>query len=224
MRILLANHVPFQGASSGSRFESLAHGLLSAGHQVRCLIIDAQQRADDALCVRRIVSRQGDESADLPFDFPSFEEHPLSRQKFQELTDEQLTAYRDVLRQALDAEVEAFDPHVIHSHDIWILGHLALEAGTPYVLTTSGQEFAICRLDPRFRRYAEEAAENAGRIVADDEATRREAIALFGDLDGRIVTQPAVGSAPGAAAAQWLAGLYRDVRQERFGDLPDREQ
>lgn len=221
MRILLANHVPFQGASSGLHVERLAQSLLSAGHDVRCLIVDAQARADDIVPVRRVVSRQGDAAADLPFDFPNFEGHPLSRQTFQALTDQQLLGYRDVLRQALDAEVEAFDPHVIHAHDIWILGHLALEAGAPYLLTTSGQEFAVCRLDPRFRRYAEEAAENAGRIIAADDALRREVIALFGELEGRVVTQPAVCSAPGTAAVEWLGGLYREVRCERFGSLPE---
>ena len=182
MRILLANHTPFHG--SGAKLEALARSLLSAGHQVRCLIVDDRPRNDDAVPVRRVVSREGDAEADLPFDFPSFEEHPLSRLTFQQLTDEQLSRYRDVLRQAMDAEVAAFDPDVIHAQDIWIMGHLALEAGAPYVLTTSGQEFPACRFDARFRRCVEEAAENAGRILAADEATRREVIAMFGELDG----------------------------------------
>jgi hypothetical protein len=219
MRILLANHTPFHG--SGAKVEALARSLASAGHQVRCLIVDDRARSDDAVPVRRVVSRAGDAAADLPFDFPSFDEHPLSSQTFQQLTDKQLACYRDVLRQAMDAEVAGFDPDVIHAQDIWVMGHLALEAGAPYVLTTSGREFAACRLDPRFRCWVEETAENAGRILAADEATRREVIRLFGDLDGRILTQPNDDRASAAGAAEWLGGVYRDVRQERFGTLPE---
>jgi len=127
------------------------------------------------------------------------------------------------LRQALDAEIDAFDPHIVHVQPIWVLAHLALEAGAPYVLTASGAELPVYRLDPRFRRLAEEAAENAGRIVATSESARAETIAAFGDLDDRVVTLPpelAAGNASPAVMAQWLVEIYRQVSNDRFGDRP----
>jgi hypothetical protein len=220
MRILLANQVPFQGSDSGRQTDALAQSLLAAGHEVRCLIVDSQVRHDDAVPTRRVVCRQHDSTADLPFDFPVFEPYPLSGQTFARISAEQLAVYRDALRQAMDAEVESFNPHVIHAQDIWILGHLALEAGAPYVLSTAGREFAACRLSLQVQRYAEEAAENAGRIIAGDEVLRRGVEQLFGELDGRVVTAP-TGAAAGLADIQWLGNLYREVVTERFGAVPE---
>ncbi len=178
-------------------------------------------RNDDAVPVRRIVSRVGDAAANSPFDFPSFDEHPFSSQTFQQLTDNQLACYRDVLRQAMDAEVAGFDPDVIHVQDIWVMGHLVRGRGPVCPDDVRARVPVACRLDSRFRRWVEETAENAGRILAADEATRREVIALFGELDGRVLTPPSDYRASAAGAAQWLGGVYRDVRQERFGTLPE---
>ena len=149
---------------------------------------------------------------------------PADAQAFLQLSDPQLAAYRDVLRQALDAEIDAFDPHIVHVQPIWVLAHLALEAGAPYVLTASGVELPVYRLDPRFRRLTEEAAENAGRIIATSEAVRLEMIAAFGDLDGRVVTMPAELAEPlesGAEAVRWLIEIYRRVLIDRFGACPE---
>ena len=39
----------------------------------------------------------------------------------------------------------------------------------------------------------------------------REVIDMFGELDGRVVTQPNDYRASAAGAAQWLGGVYREV-------------
>lgn len=154
-------------------------------------------------------------------------------------SDRDLLAYRAVLRQALDAEIEAFDPHIVHAQPIGVLAHLALEAGAAYVLTASGDELPVDRLDPRVQRFTIEAAENAGRIVAVSDAVRTAMIAAFGDLDGRIVllaadfaaadstamqlaaSAPALRADTQAEAASWLVQLYRQVLTDRFGYCPE---
>lgn len=218
MRILLASQAPFEAADGGWRLVDLARGLSSAGHEVQCVVVDREFRSGDAVPVRRVVCRSGDATADLPFDVPGFGPPRPGGQTFADLTDRQLADYRDVLRMALDFEIAAFDPHVVHAHHIWILGHLALEAGAPYVLSTSGTELPIYRIDTRFRRYAEEAAENAGRILATSDAVRQDVLATFGDLDGRVVAMPPeLASGSPSQAAAWLGPIYRDVLADRFG-------
>ncbi|HUY91982.1 MAG TPA: glycosyltransferase family 4 protein [Pirellulales bacterium] len=146
-----------------------------------------------------------------------------------QLSDQELTAYRDVLRQALDAEIDAFDPHIVHAQPIGILAHLALEAGVAYLLTASGMELPVDRLDPRLQRFTVQAAENASRIVAVSDAVRAAMIAAFGDLDGRIITMAPALAAPELAftaetqaeAALWLTQLYRQVLTDRFGFCPE---
>ena len=217
MRILLINQSLLDqglldGVECGLPFDALSEALIAAGHEVRRLSFGGQiADADRGAPAARLA---GNPAAALP---------SPGAQAFDGFSDRQLAAARDALRQALDAEIDAFDPHIVHVQPIWVLAHLALEAGAPYVLTASGAELPVYRIDPRFRRFAEEAAENAGRIVATSEPARAETIAAFGDLDDRVVTMPpelAERSAAPAAMAQWLAAIYRQVSSDRFGDRP----
>lgn len=128
--------------------------------------------------------------------------------------DEQIHDYRNRLRAALDRMVESFNPDFIHVQHLWIPAHLALETGVPYVVSTWGNELPLYRAGPRFRVYVEQAAENAGRIIAGDESTRRDLIATLGDLEGRVIVFPDATDSP----LQWLWQLGRDVIAQRRGE------
>lgn len=205
MRVLLTNHVPLHGSVTGTYTHDLAVGLQRAGHEVRVLVLDdragrAERESglgragdDEPFAVRRVVCKPGDAAADLPFAFPCFTAHPRSSQSFYALSDEQIARYRDVLRRCLDEEISAFDPQVVHAQHIGLLGHLALEAGVPYVLSATGSDLLAYAADERYRRFAEEAAENAGRILAHSNDTRRQVLATFDVPEERVETlYPAV--------------------------------
>ena len=221
MRVLLTNHVPLDGSASGYYTHDLAVGLQQAGHDVRVLVLDdhaekpgretGEERVGDELFpVRRVMCKPGDAGADLPFAFPCFISHPRSDQSFYTLSDEQIARYRDVLRRHLDEEINAFDPQVVHAQHIWILGHLALEAGVPYVLSATGSELLGYAADERYRRFAEEAAENAGRILAPSDDTRRRVLATFDVPDERVETlYPAIDLRLFAAPPPRAASLAR---------------
>jgi glycosyltransferase involved in cell wall biosynthesis len=188
MRVLLANHFPLHGSGTGTYTHDLAVGLQRAGHEVRVLVVDERATGDDPFPVRRIVCRPGDVAADLPFAFPCFTSHPQSSQSFDTLSDEQIAQYRQVLRRHFDDEISEFDPHIVHAQHIWIMGHLALEAGVPYVLSAQGTDLLGHAADARYRRFAEEAAENAGRILAASEFVRRQVLATFDVPERRVET------------------------------------
>lgn len=188
MRVLLTNHFPFHGSGTGTYTLDLARGLLRAGHEVRALIVDRQATGSETFPVRRVVCRAGDPTADLPFDFPCFTSHPLSQQTFYELNDRQVAAYRETTRRLLDQEVEQFDPQIIHAQHIWMQGHLALETGVPYVLSAQGTDLMGYRHDARFRPLAQQAAENAGCILAASDFIRQEVVATFERVAERTET------------------------------------
>ncbi len=129
-----------------------------------------------------------------------------------------IDAYRSRLRSALDAVVESFNPDLIHAQHLWIPAHLALETGVPYVVSTWAEELPAYRADPRFRIFTEQAAENAGSMVADSEATRREIVAAFGELEGRVIVVPDIDD-----SLEWLWQLYDRVIAQRRGDSACRE-
>lgn len=188
MRVLVTNHFPFHGSGTGTYTLDLADGLIAAGHDVRALIVDRQREGDEPFDVERIACRAGDASADLPFDFPCFTSHPVSHQTFAGLSDAQIHAYLDVQRARLDQVVAEFDPHIIHGQHIWLQGHLALETGVPYVLSAQGTDLMGYRQDARYRAYAEQAAENAGRILAASQYIRDDVLTTFGVSPERVET------------------------------------
>src|SRR5258708_3429874 len=121
MRILFANHVPFDGPEAGPQTRELAVGWREAGESARCLIVDRKEADHDELTVRRVICRRDDPRAELPFDVPCLINQAGDGPTFGDLTDDQLARYREALRRALDAEIAEFNPHVVHVQHIWIL-------------------------------------------------------------------------------------------------------
>jgi hypothetical protein len=189
---------------------------VGAGHDVRLLVVDAHLGAHETATVDAVVCRDGDARADLPFDVPRFTaEGPAARPNFDALSDQQLTMYRDTLRRRLDALVAAFDPQVIHAQHVWVQGQLALETGVPYVLNAWGPELADSGADARYRRLADQAAANAGRILVADRDVQRRVIETFEIEPERVVLMDEALRAAAAAAA--LAAIYQAVLDERSG-------
>ena len=209
MRVLLAHHLPFRYGSIGHATWELARQLRAAGHEVRCLAIDGERQATDDPHVRLIVCRANDPEADLDLDVPDFSADDHAPLAFRSLSDRQLNGYRDVLRRHLDLELGDFDPHIVHAQHLWVFSHLALEAGVPYVVSAHSAEIDGYSADPRFRRLMQEAAENAGRVLADDDRLLAALMATFGDLEGRARLVP--------ASVPELASLYAAIHLERFG-------
>lgn len=227
MRILFLHHFPLQHSPVGRLVEHWVHALAVAGHEPRLLVMD-ENRGGGADAVARVVCRQGDPTADLPFEIPYFSSEALAgKTSFAALADRQLADYRDELRRHLDREIDRFDPQVIHAQHIWVQGQLALESGVPYLLNAWGPELIERAADPRYRALADQAAENAGRILVPDEALLREVTETFEAVDERTLIMPTElhlrGSSPSAAAqataSDGLLRLYQDVLRERFGDL-----
>ena len=140
------------------------------------------------------------------------------------LPNEQFAAYRDGLRQRLDAAVDAFQPHVAHAQQIGIWGQLLVEAGVPYVLTACGRDFTALDFDPRLAELAEQAAENAGRILVSNETLAQEVRRRYPELDDRVIVLPELGIAADSALllgfAAKIQAIYDGVVQERLGRQP----
>jgi Glycosyl transferase 4-like domain len=226
MRVLLTHHFPLSQPETGPLVQRWATALESAGHEVRLLVVDDQHRFGETLTIERVVCGS-DPNADLTFPLPRFST-PMDEQggmAFSALSDVQLAKYRERLRRRLDAQILRFDPHLIHTQHVWLLGQLALETGVPYVMSAWGPELVDSQTDARFGTLAEQAAENAGRILAVDEATKQRVDSLFPAAAERTLLMPEALRLSGpsdsddarATAAGALAKLYRTVLDERFG-------
>jgi hypothetical protein len=133
------------------------------------------------------------------------------------------------MRLRLDGEVADFDPQVIHLQGIGLLGHLALESGVPYLILALGEdleELTVGQDGSTLHTAAQQAVENAGRIVVDSPEARRRVLASFGELDDIVVSEElaTLGSAEnatdpncrtGSASLDWLWNLYREIVTRR---------
>lgn len=213
MRILLTHHFPLEQGVVGQYVADLAQALQADEHDVRVLVIGGPEKRDGFALRSVACSRSGSNFA-LPFDVPWFGIEPEGPLTFEQLSTEQFTTYRDVLRHELDVEVDSFDPQIIHAQHVWLWGQLALETGVPYVLNAWGPEFVSRARDNRYRAIADQAAENAGRIFVPDEHVRREVLDAFEEVALRTVLMPAKVDR-GLVAA--LIHHYQGVLDERFG-------
>ncbi|HVU85994.1 MAG TPA: glycosyltransferase family 4 protein [Pirellulales bacterium] len=220
MRVLIANDGPIGEGTEGERVLSLVIALADTGHAVRAIDFGASDNGSKRIALRRVLCRRDDPQAELPFEPPCFGAADGSRRGFADLTSEQLHALRDTMRQALDQEIADFDPQIVHCQHVWMMGHLALESGVPYVLTAQADEFAELGRDERYGRLAAEAAENAGRVLVATADLAAEVQKQFGDLEGRIIVLPSMREDAQDASPAMLAELldiYNRVLDERWG-------
>jgi hypothetical protein len=213
MRILLTHHFPLGLGTVGCYVAELAQALQAAEHEVRIICVGGPP-IWEGLALRSIAIGQEGSKFALPFSVPWFGVEPNGDLTFEALTHDQLSTYRDVLRHELDVEVDSFDPQVIHAQHVWIWGQLALESGVPYVVNGWGPEFVSRARDDRYRLYADQAAENAGRIFVPDERIRREVLEAFDDVALRTVLMADTVDVDLASA---MAYQYERVLDERFG-------
>ena len=230
MRVLLMNHASLAQSEGGRLVRKWALALAAAGHDPRILVVDDGPSIGDGtegVLVERVICRPGDAAADLPFDLPLFVAPHVAHAQhtYSTLSDQQLTQYRDCLRRRLDSLIDRFDPHVLHAQHIWVLGQLGLESGVPYVLNAWPEELAEYDRDPRYRPLADQAAENAGRILVPDQALARQVIERFDSATDRLLIMPnelvsdATESAEQAKTSESLLVVYQTVLDERFGSL-----
>jgi hypothetical protein len=228
MRVLFTHHFPLNDSAAGRLVQQWTAALTLSGSEVRTLLVDEHRQPSQRPAIERVVCRAGDSAADLAFDVPGFTTSGLSQrvsgQTFLALSNVELAQYRDRLRRKLDAMILEFDPHILHVQHVWVLGQLALETGVPYVLNAWGPELVDAAADPRFRELAEQAAENASRILAVDHATLEQLTGLYDVSEERAQVLPAelaLLDSPlrdeQTAMAEHLRELYQAVLQERFG-------
>ena len=92
---------------------------------------------------------------DLPFPIPGMSDvMPYPSMRFSDLTDRQLSSYRDVFKTAVLEAAARFRPDIIHSNHLWLVTSLArrILPGIPMVATCHGTDLRQMHTCPRFRQ------------------------------------------------------------------------
>ncbi|MBQ9003309.1 MAG: glycosyltransferase [Eggerthellaceae bacterium] len=195
MKVLMINHFPLEGSGSGTYTKNLATQLVKLGHEV-CVILPVNttnipQYEDVRLHPVYFTNTDAAEPEQiegaLPFNFPCFTTHPVSTVAFENLTEEQMGAYLEAFKQAIDEEVRDFAPDVVHGQHVWALPSLAADCGVPLVLTAHGTDLMGYDKWPEMRHFAETAMDACAKVIcisADNEKLVRD---IFPQHAGKIV-------------------------------------
>ena len=190
MKVLIINHFPLDGSGSGTYTRNIAVHLMKKGHEV-CIIMPENTPHFGSIPRANIspVFFSYDEKirGELPFNFPCFTTHPRSTMTFFDLDENQLELYLSAFRRAIKRAVEEFKPDIIHGQHIWLLSWLAIETGVPYVVTAHGTDLMGYQKGNRFRKYADEAALGAKRIITISNDNNKLVRELFPACSDRVV-------------------------------------
>lgn len=183
MRILLMNHFPLQGSGSGVYTINIARALVRKGHEVCIIMPENEELAELETGGVRLHPVYFDSCVDeaLDFDFPCFTTHPRSVTTFYELDDAQMAAYEGAFRAAIEDEIAAFDPDVIHCGHIWVQASYAADYGIPLVITAHGTDLIGFEKSERFREQAKKAFDTASAVIAISKDSAALVEKLFGD-------------------------------------------
>jgi len=186
----MINHFPLDGSGSGTYTRNIAVHLMKKGHEV-CIIMP-ENTADFGSIPRANIfpvffSHDEKVRGELPFNFPCFTTHPRSTMTFFDLDDIQLEMYLAAFRRAIKRAIEEFKPDIIHGQHIWLLSWLAIETGIPYVVTAHGTDLMGYQKGDRFRKYADEAALGAKRIITISNDNNKLVRELFPASSDRVV-------------------------------------
>lgn len=220
LRILLTTPVPLAERPSGQEVLRLARGLVRWGHQIRVLAPDTLQMGENPLIgepfsVRRVVYHPDNPSADLPMRLPRFEPGPDGLD-FCQMTEVQWQCYQEGLRRVFQAELDGFDPQIIHCQYAWTDAALALETGLPYVIHVWGPELEAAQKDSKFQKLVEQTSMGAGRVLTPDSATAYRLPPEARRTPGRVVLPPLYQEDDASLGAR-LTEIYLSVLEAWFG-------
>lgn len=183
MRVLLMNHFPLQGSGSGVYTVNIARALVRKGHEVCIIMPENEVLAELDVDGIRLHPVYFDScSADaLDFDFPCFTTHPRSVMTFYELDNAQVAAYEGAFRAAIEDEIAAFDPDVIHCGHIWLQASYAADYGIPLIITAHGTDLIGFQKSERFREQSRKAFDTADAIITISKDSTALVNKLFGE-------------------------------------------
>jgi hypothetical protein len=146
---------------------------------------------------------------------PCFDPGP-ERVDFCRLSEDQWQSYENRFRQAMQEELQRFDPQVIHCQYAWIHAGLALETGLPYLISVWGPELEAAGRDGRFQGLVEQTTVGAGRLLVPEPSLALRLPAAARRTPARVVVPPLHLEEEASFGAR-MGELYFSVLEAWFG-------
>ena len=109
---------------------------------------------------------------------------------FKDMTEREFTSYIDFLKFRFKEVIEEFQPDVIETEHVWLMGYVLHEMGYAYVVGAHNSDQMGFRYDVRMRLYATTCAQNAKFIFAISDGVKDECLGLYGVPNENVIVIP----------------------------------
>jgi glycosyltransferase involved in cell wall biosynthesis len=109
---------------------------------------------------------------------------------FKDMTETEFKNYIDFLKFRLQKVIQDFQPDVIETEHVWLMGYVLNELGYTYIVGAHNSDQMGFRYDPRMRPYATTCARNAAYIFSISDAVKIDCLELYGVPDEKVIVIP----------------------------------
>lgn len=200
MKILYTITGPW-GTGAATVVDGVVQELLTLGHEVKVVFPDLGLPSPDAdkyygnpelyHIIKFPVAYQG---VDFPT-FPLIVSDPNPRNlknawTFKDMPEKEFTTYIDFLRFRLHKIIQEFQPDVIETEHVWLMGYVLNELGLTYILGAHNSDQMGFRYDSRMRPYATSCAQNASYIFSISDAVKTDCLDLYRVPEEKVIVIP----------------------------------
>ncbi len=194
----MINNFPLTGSGSGVYVQNLTNALINQDHEV-CVIFPENEAFNDSeydyKCHPIYFTKDDGTKPNvnekiLPFNYPCMSTHPRSIFNFRDLTKEQEQQYCDAFENAINEEIQNFEPDIIHCGHIWISAAIASQFDVPLIITCHGTDIQAYEESDRFHHYCEQAVKSCCSIICISDKNEIEAKKYFPAQSGKILKMP----------------------------------
>jgi glycosyltransferase involved in cell wall biosynthesis len=197
MKILLTITGPW-GTGAATVVDGVVHELLIRGHNVKVIFPDLGLPSPDEdkyygnpdlyHIIKFPVNYQGVDFPTFPLIVPDPNPRNLENAwTFKDMSEKEFLCYIEFLKYRLQQVTEDFQPDVIETEHVWLMGYVLSKLGYAYIVGAHNSDQMGFRYDPRMRSYAITCAQNAAYIIAVSGGVRRECIELYEVPDEKVV-------------------------------------
>ena len=109
---------------------------------------------------------------------------------FKDMTEREFTSYIDFLKHWLQQVVQEFQPDIVETEHVWLMGYILNELGCTYVVGAHNSDQMGFLYDTRMRPYASACAQNAKYVYAISGAVKKKCLELYPVSDEKVIVIP----------------------------------
>jgi glycosyltransferase involved in cell wall biosynthesis len=200
MKILFTITGPW-GTGAATVVDGVVQELLHLGNRVKVIFPDLGLSSPDAdkyygnpdlyHIIKFPVEYQGTTFPTFPLIVPDPNPRNLEGAwTFKDMTKREFYGYIDFLKIRLRKVIQDFQPDVIESEHIWLMGYVLHELGYSYFVGAHNSDQMGFRYDLRMRPFATACAQKAAHIFAISEAVKTECLELYGVQENKVIVIP----------------------------------